>query len=1026
MNQEQNYRTIYNQEIERLNNEIANATDEARKTELEQIRTDIERDRDNILAILQQQEEVFAQLSDNSKKFISLLTERFAFESNTAAIVQDPPATQEPVAIVKVPSTTQEISIIEKYRQELEIANNDVLSSEIREAANRDLSKRQTEMTDTILWGIREIERLRREPNTIENQETMEQIESTITQLQPLLSEENRAIIRQEQERIEESHADQGDTPQEIEEENMLAPGFNPNGMTYDAFVALYRKQKEEFEEKHDEESIQKITNIYNDIEERREKERENENFYKDLNGNVVYYYKTMIPTPRLRKINVDGTGKEETQEEYNRYLNEVYGPLLLKEGYFSKATEPSSKKTVTQPTTPEKELPSLPPGTEKAYPALPPGKEKELPALPKGKELPALPAGQEDEPTKTNPEPTPEPKKRVRTLEEILDYVKRNKDGKPLRIKGKTGKRLKAANIQVTKSFSEELHSGNWLYNVVHVAPAVVGLAIKGAKKLIAKFNLWRTEQQDVEKEIRDRINELSEEELDVVRREYRGQRVIEDLKTPSVVKDLLREKIAVEDTRKTVAGINQRISANYQTLLATFNDVQAIDKQLADKSLSAEKREALTAQRTALLKGKADLVHETRELYIQGNDELSGGAHGFSEDVKASESKMNLQGKRFAKVPDYDETTAELQEALAKLSRREKDACETHDDEAALRAFVETETLKSKETEISNSILGKRSTGRMYYSPLVGELDYRDDPFIRDLFSTVALVGAGVSAANAIRTHVTETPKVVDEHNAQVDAVNAHNQDTMSQVHQAGQGIYDKADVFRKGQEAQAQQDVVNFGNTGERMSLDSSAIEAGGDWGHGLGTSFYRNADDAQHAMTESIYNETQTRISDIGSRYATGELDQLAALQEVGKVAADSQQTLTNLVEQYRPVLEQYASTHPQFELGAMQSGLEFISQNPTAIIDMNQAMVDTVQMGQSLTGLTVEEVQALQNLPSDLQTTLIGAATAAGLAFKTASTMDQRYAKRTGYGNDLTDMVEDFVAEQEEKETVRSK
>lgn len=1033
MNQEQNYRTIYNQEIEKLNNEIATATDEATKTELEQRRTDIERDRDNLLAILQQQEEIeerFAQLSDNSKEFIRFLnaiaTDRSATESNTAAIVQDPSATQEPVAIVKVPSTTQEISIIEKYRQEQEIANNDVLSPEIREAANRVLSKSQTEMTETILREIREIERLKREPNTIENQEKMEQIESTITQLQSLLSEENRAIIRQEQERIEESHADQGDTPQEIEEKNMLAPGFNPNGMTYDDFVALYKKQREEFEEKHDEESIQKITNIYNDIEERRKKEPENENFYKDLNGNVVYYDGTMIPTPRLRKINVDGTGKEETQEEYNRYLNEVYGPLLSKEGYFSKATEPSNKKTVTQPTTPEKELPSLPPGTRKEYPALPPGKEKELPALPKGKELPALPAGQEDEPTKTNPEPTPEPKKRVRTLEEILDYVKRNKDGKPLRIKGKTGKRLKAANIQVTKSFSEELHSGNWLYNVIHVAPAVVGLAIKGAKKLIAKFNLWRTDQKHVEKEIRDRINELSEEELDVVRREYRGQRVIEDLKTPSVVKDLLREKIAVEDARKTVAGINQRISANYQTLLATFNGVQAIDKQLADKSLSAEKREALTAQRAALLKGKADLVHETRELYIQGNDELSGGAHGFSEDVKASESKMNLQGKRFAKVPDYDETTAELQEALAKLSRREKDACETHDDEAALRAFVETETLKSKETEISNSILGKRSTGRMYYSPLVGELDYRDDPFIRDLFSTVALVGAGVSAANAIRTHVTETPKVVDEHNAQVDAVNAHNQDTMSQVHQAGQGIYDKADVFRKGQEAQAQQDVVNFGNTGERMSLDSSAIEAGGDWGHGLGTSFYRNADDAQHAMTESIYNETQTRISDIGSRYATGELDQLAALQEVGKVAADSQQTLTSLVEQYRPVLEQYASTHPQFELGAMQSGLEFISQNPTAIIDMNQAMVDTVQMGQSLTGLTVEEVQALQNLPSDLQTTLIGAATAAGLAFKTASTMDQRYAKRTGYGNDLTDMVEDFVAEQEEKETVRSK
>lgn len=619
-----------------------------------------------------------------------------------------------------------------------------------------------------------------------------------------------------------------------------------------------------------------------------------------------------------------------------------------------------------------------------------------------------------EQEENKKNPVPSPR-KTPTKGLLEICYGLLKDKEGNPLHIKGKTGKRAKAANIRVVKSFRDELHSGNWLYNVVHLAPAVVGLIFKGAKKAIAKFNLWRTQQQDVKQEIKDRINELSKEELDVIRREYRANEVIQDM-LPTVLNDALMEKIAVEDTREKLGQINQKISANFLTLFGSYTALQEIDAKLADPSLSDAKKQQLHEQRAKLLDGKSDLVHQTRELYIKGNKVISGGSHGFSEDMRAADSKLNLEGKRFSKTPDYDEDAAELLETRAQLERREKDAIANHDDEAALKAFIEHEMIKSEETEISNSIFGKRSTGRIYYSPLVGEMDYRADPFVRDLFSTIALVGAGISAANAVKTHMVETQKVVDSHNAQIANANTHNQDTIDQVHQTGQEIYDKADVFRKGQEAQAQHDVLNYGNAGERYSLDRAAVETGGDWP--LGSSTYKNLDDAQHAMTGSLYDQTQARLTDIGTQYANGQLDQAAALQEVNQVAAESQQTLTELVNQYLPYAQQYASTHPQFQLDALTSGLQYISQNPTAITDMNQAMLDTVNMGQSLTGLTVEQVQALQSLPSDVATTLFGAATAAGLAYKTATTIDQRYTKRTGHGNDLTDMVADFVENQQ--------
>ena len=43
------------------------------------------------------------------------------------------------------------------------------------------------------------------------------------------------------------------------------------------------------------------------------------------------------------------------------------------------------------------------------------------------------------------------------------------------LNVQAKTGKRYKVSNIKVSKEFKEELKSGNYLYNIVHLVPQLL-----------------------------------------------------------------------------------------------------------------------------------------------------------------------------------------------------------------------------------------------------------------------------------------------------------------------------------------------------------------------------------------------------------------------------------------------------------------------------------------------------------------------------------------------------------------------
>ena len=861
-------------------------------------------------------------------------------------------------------------------------------------------SRRIASAYDNMISNIRklnELDNITPRDSQDENQilEEREQREEEIKRAREILPEEYQAEIRniiqkesaskeqdnqvssqQQQTQNQQQQTQDQQQNQKSATERMLDPEFQPHLMPWDEYKKLFRQAQRENQDNQENQIA--LNNIHNKYKSDRKL------FQKDENGNVICYDNTTIPRPREREIGED-------PKEYEKFLNEKYGPII--EDYYKK----QEKKDNEQKRIEEKKPVGLIEEKEKD--------DKQLP----------IPKPKPDPDPKPNPEPKPKPQEEERkTLQQIMYELQ-----KGLEIRAKSGKRYQAANIKVAKNFKNELKSGNVWYNVVHFAPTIIKSAVAGIKKVAAKFNLWRTEQTHTMDVLKDRIDNLSDADLQVIWEEYRGTQVNQDSFT-SALNNMLNDRVQ-RFAREQVAQINNQIAAGYSQIFGDYQVIQGINEALGQAGISDADKARLQAQKQALLAGKAEQIGNIRKLYIQGNNYYSGGAHGFSEDMKAAGTNLSKVGKRFTINHDYDD---ELQERKAKLEMLESSAVRNGDDERAIEAFIQYEGLKSDETQLGRGLKGLgtlRSEGKMYYSPLVGEMDYRDDPFIRDVFTTVAMVGAAVSAANAIHTHVTEANKVLDAEQAKAAQVNGTNQQTIDQVHQTGQDIAGHRDTFEKGMEAQANSDAINTLNVGERGASNES-VNAGYGWSSG---SIYGEADKIAHETAKQAYQTSQQQIQDIAAKYSQGLLSEGDVTQAFADMATQTHQTLDSVVESTLPHFQKYMETHPQFELSEVGKAMDYLVQNPNAIPQMYQGMVDVTNMGESLSGLTIEQVEALQSLPSDLQTTLLGAVSSAALAYNCAkSTSKNRSSAKTEQEAQIIDMVSEYQASQQEQAAER--
>ena len=589
--------------------------------------------------------------------------------------------------------------------------------------------------------------------------------------------------------------------------------------------------------------------------------------------------------------------------------------------------------------------------------------------------------------------------RKRKPHLEEIIFKLT---DG--LDIRSGDAKKYQARNIKVAKQFSDELHSGNYLYNIVHLVPATMKLLFGGSRKLFHSiFTSGRG--REVMTELARRVNALTDEELEVLFTEYRGSVLKTDMNNQ--INPLILGRLREYGMRK-VQKLNALIGQNYEELFAYLSQIKAIDEQLRKGHIGEAERQALENTRADLLHKSSTNVKNILKARKEANELLSGGIHGLEEDFKAVSTKLSYVGMRFGKNNDFDN---ELQAELAGYGRQLNDGLDKENDQDIVDGFVGMEKTFAKNTQIKGSLYGKRSVGQKYYTPLAEVLDYRDDPFIRDLFTTIAVTTAVVSAVNAIRVHQIEQGGYVDAKNQEIADANAVNDQTAANVRQQGQTITGHSDTYREGMAAQQRQDVLGAANTSERASLDTTGWKFGDQ---------YRQLDDASHAMYNQFGEQVTQRANDIATRYGQGVIDQQTALREMAQLSADSQSTLLDVVNSSLPILRQYAQTHPQFDLHAVEEAMQYIAAHPDAIANMNDATLEIMEIGEALQGVTAAHVSALSALPSDMATTLIAAATATAMAGRICATMEDGMRKGK-YGNQVTEMMDEYIEQEEEAE-----
>ena len=560
----------------------------------------------------------------------------------------------------------------------------------------------------------------------------------------------------------------------------------------------------------------------------------------------------------------------------------------------------------------------------------------------------------------------------------------------KDLDVGKKDVKRYNASNIKVRNTFKEELHSGNVLYNVVHVVPTIFKTTVGFFRKLGAKITLSDNAKKNVEI-LKSRINDLSEDELQFLFDNYRGNAIVQDMNLQ--INDLLQAKLKEFGLAK-VEKLNDDIKKNYSELFTLVGQINALDNK-TDKA-SITKKQELYAKASVYVK---NILNSRKDA----NSLLSGGVHGQEEDFKAAATKMNYVGLRFSKIDDFD---SELQQRLGETELRMNQAIAADEPKATVDKFLELEALYSKNTEVKKSIVGRRSVGAKCYSPLAEELNYKDDPFIKDLFTTIAVTSATVSAFRALSAQ-----KMINEHNQQLSQANSNNQATIDYVHQTGNDIASRRGTFAEGMKAQGYGDTLGTANLGERYSLDGS------NW-H-LGSDTYRSLDSHFHQISSDNFANVSSQLNDVVSKYGQGTITNAQALQEISKISASSNNAFMDLVTQSKEVLSNYTASHPQFDLSAVQGSIDYLVNHTDAIANMNQSMVDVTNLGGGLADVTLQQLEPLTAMPG-LYSSLIAAASSAALASGVSKSM--RKKDREKYAEELSQMImEGYGQELEENE-----
>lgn len=625
-------------------------------------------------------------------------------------------------------------------------------------------------------------------------------------------------------------------------------------------------------------------------------------------------------------------------------------------------------------------------------------------------------------------------------SLETVLLKTLSDGEGGYLHIKNSSASKLKASNIRVTKSFLNDIRQGNVLYNIVGFVPAVIKSAVVAVKKLFSKITLGKKQKEALEK-VKLNLEGLSPQELEVLSNEYLGGNLL-NKREISPIDELIRDKCIKYKREFFVQPRSIQLNEKLNQIFGIYNeseDIRVLMSKTKKDQLTPEQKEILyekfacssneelfeklRLKREALFKGVAKEVDSAIDLRKELIQLLSGaGVHSFEEDHSAKKSGMNFVGKRFAKKKDTRDTS------LLKLESQMMDkvyaSIDKGDDEKALMLYVGYLKKAYENSEVSLSAFGRRETGLRSFEVIPEELNYQNDPFVRNLFTTAAVLGSALSIYNNyqnsnLSSEIDRTNKYnadVAEQNAQINQVNMVANDKnlalQGELNQYGERLTNDAANSQEYLRRAAYDDNITDFDITERAQLsdvDYYTLDQG-----------YINQDIINHSTTRDAFESFNSQFSDITEKVSSGAMSQSEAIRAISDIREKAAMNLESAVSEYLPVMEEYAARSPEFDLNPLLNYMRNIGDYTKVTERLGDTLANSAEVGEKLSGNLVEEFSALNTnfavLPNEIRTSLLPAASTLLLATQASAMMDNP-SKKQGFSANyaLADLFERDIA-----------
>lgn len=531
------------------------------------------------------------------------------------------------------------------------------------------------------------------------------------------------------------------------------------------------------------------------------------------------------------------------------------------------------------------------------------------------------------------------------------------------------------SSKISIKQKFAKEFVTDAAIYGVFAYASCAIKAIPYVIDRAVSKLKLWLNPASKIklEKVAKNYDEVLTEEEKEILLHKFKNNVANSDRSIEGIL-SVIREKNDKRIRETQIKKRSEKVVKIYNKLLTNYNEAQ--ETQLMIDSLKngditvEEICEKLKIKKTDELtkEGLIEKLGEKRERILSTackdiskfyklNDKLRElydggvGVHSNTESIRAIESRVNQHKTvRFGK----DRSTAEgveLREKVDKLGQVLDQAVAQNDNEAALKAFVGIQQENKKAEEVGMTFIrvlkgnlfpagipiipvGKGHIGVGNFDPVAHEMDYRTDPFVRQVLTFAGTMVTLTAAVNNFMENY-GLKRVADEQKALED-----------KLHTQGEQLsgYD--------------QEVI------EGMKAQDSLMITGDKNFHELNDTYWTDPgnylvnDPAHHQELAELYSTTQSSYQEIADLLAAGKITPLEAAERHAEITSTLEDITHELFDSAKPGMEEYMRNHPQFDYTALQGALEEFEKHPNALTAENNALMEAIKIGEELASTSV--------------------------------------------------------------------